>query len=111
MPPHQPDTPDRPERIPFEIGSDADVIVLSGDLDVASATVLRERTAQHRAPDDLVIDLAGIGFTDSSGLSALLVAHFDCEAAGCQLYLRNVPERLRRLLELAGLNDVLHLVP
>jgi len=97
------------------------VIDVSGDLDVATARALRDRIA-HRSDNtpgeqradgsvdrDVVVDLGGVGFTDSAGLNGLIVAHYDCEAAGTRLTLVNVPARLRRLLELACLDSVLHI--
>lgn len=99
------------------------VIDVCGDLDLATARALRDRIA-HRSDltpgaeradgsvdRDVVVDLGGIGFTDSAGLNGLILAHYDCEAAGTKLTLVNVPARLRRLLELACLDSVLHIQP
>lgn len=90
--------------------SNSEVILLTGDLDMAAVDVFRDRIRGAFSPGDLIIDLGGVGFMDSSGLSALLVAHVDCEKSGTRLFLRNVPPRLQRLLELAGLNDVLNII-
>ncbi len=105
------------------LDEDRRVIDVSGDLDVATARVLRDRIA-HRSDTtpgadraegsvdrDVVVDLGGIGFTDSAGLNGLILAHYDCESAGTRLTLVHVPSRLRRLLELAGLDSVLHIQP
>jgi anti-anti-sigma factor len=45
---------------------------------------------------------------DSIGLSIVVSVHRRCEESGLNLTLV-VPPRLRRLLEIAGLDDVLHL--
>ena len=85
------------------------VIVVDGDLDVATARDLRDQVAHRSTCGDVVVDLGAVGFTDSAGLNGLIVAHYDCEGRGIRLTMVNVPIRLRRLLELAGLDSVLHL--
>lgn len=91
----------------------SEVIAVDGDLDVATARHLRERITHHSlqgsVSGDVIVDLSAVGFTDSAGLNGLIVAHYDCEALGRRLTLVNIPVRLRRLLELAGLDTVLHL--
>jgi anti-anti-sigma factor len=57
---------------------------------------------------DVRLDLQDLGFSDSVGLNALVRTHFDFTRGGRRLVLANVPARLRRLLELSGLDQVLY---
>ena len=55
------------------------IVRLSGDLDIVSADKCRERleVVLHENDDDNVVDLRGLTFLDSMGLSTLLLAHRD----------------------------------
>jgi len=61
----------------FEFESGRTVLRLSGDLDMAAAptlkTVLHE--LQHGGAQEVIVDLRGLSFLDSMGLSALMEAH------------------------------------
>ena len=50
------------------------VVELSGDLDLAGSAALDEALAQLPSDSELVIDLSGIEFIDSSGIRSLMVA-------------------------------------
>ena len=53
------------------------IVRLSGDLDIVSAAKCGERlhAVLHENDGDTIIDLRGLTFLDSMGLSALLTAH------------------------------------
>lgn len=59
----------------------------------------------------LVIDLGNIMFADSSGLSALLLAHRLYREAGVALILCNLSDRVEKLLEISQLTNVFTIVP
>ncbi len=65
------------------------VLVLSGELDLASAPMLERelREAEAASPSRLVIDLGGLAFMDSTGLQALLRARERANTNGHQLAL------------------------
>ena len=82
---------------------------LSGEIDAHSVTVL----ARHLDPlpgssDDVVIDLSGVGFVDSSGLRVLVEAHQRAEAEARRLVLSGSRRPVLRLLEISGLMEYLH---
>ena len=86
---------------------DAVVITVQGDLDLATAPQLRDAcdAALESDPDTIRLDLAGLTFLDSSGISVLVKTHQDAEAAGAELVLHRVDDRTNRVLEVAGLAD------
>ena len=62
---------------------------------------------QSQAPDKpVVIDLGTVRFADSSGLSALLMAHRLYRDGGQLCVMCNVPERVQELLEISQLAKV-----
>jgi anti-anti-sigma factor len=60
----------------------------------------------ERAPQTLVVNLAGLGFADRAGLSVLLVARGRLAAQGHQLIVINAWPVVRRLLAVTGLDTV-----
>jgi len=83
------------------------VVTVEGELDVATAPRLRAGidTLVLRSGQRLVVDLAGVTFCDSSGISTLIAARNVAEAAGAGIALAAVPGRLRRTFGLIGLAD------
>jgi anti-anti-sigma factor len=87
---------------------DSAVITAAGEFDLAAASEFTAcadpllPAAQH-----VVIDLRDVSFLDSSGLNALLTYRRSANAAGGAISLRSPTDRVRRLLELAGVTDIL----
>ncbi len=84
-------------------------LILRGEIDAHSVTVL----ARHLDPlpgsaDDVVIDLSGVGFVDSSGLRVLVEAHQRAEAEDRRVVLSDPSRPVLRLLEITGLLEYLH---
>ena len=86
---------------------EAIVLILSGELDLASAPTLERelREAEAANPSRLVIDLAGLAFMDSTGLQALLRARERANANGHKLSLRRAPHQVQRVFELTKTVD------
>jgi anti-sigma B factor antagonist len=99
---------------PFEIrhernGSDAVVVRLSGEFDMAGCDDF-DAAVRALSGDGLrqvIIDLAGLTFIDSSGIRSLLNSKRRAEEHGIVLAVR-VPEegQVRQVLELTGVDDV-----
>lgn len=79
-----------------------------GDLDLATAGALRDEIldARNNGADRLVVDLSGVGFVDSVGLSLLVTVRNRLDEEGVEMRLV-LPEKLRRLFEISGLIEVL----
>ncbi|MFE3874557.1 STAS domain-containing protein [Kitasatospora sp. NPDC059146] len=89
------------------------VVPLSGDLDDFAAPELRrlfDVLVDGGAPR-LVVDLAAVGFVDSSGLNALLGAARRVREGGGGLRLAGAAPRVRDVVELSGVSAVLPLYP
>jgi anti-anti-sigma factor len=84
-------------------------LVLSGELDLASAPALEatiERTARG-GTRAITLDLSGLTFIDSCGLRSILLAKQLCEARSYDFVLVPGQAQVQRLFELTGLLDVL----
>jgi anti-sigma B factor antagonist len=82
---------------------------LIGELDLASADDLERQIAMLclEGGTEIVLDLERLAFVDSAGLRAMLAARQACEQGGCSLTLRNVGERVERVLDLTGMTAML----
>ncbi|MBC9719270.1 STAS domain-containing protein [Streptomyces sp. TRM66268-LWL] len=88
------------------------VVRVTGDMDYSTDRVLRVRLTDligHYSPLKPVLDLSGVSFCDSAGLSVLLAAHRQTEAKGTTLALACVPQSLRLVLEMTGTHQVLRI--
>ena len=83
------------------------VVRISGELDAYSAPGLDEEVSRLVAHDvsDLVFDLSGTDFVDSSGLRAILTAQHVVTDREGRLALRAPSNSVRRLLDIAGLTE------
>jgi anti-sigma B factor antagonist len=84
------------------------VIKLVGEIDLSNVDSVRaaiEPTVSSTS-ELLVFDLSGLEFLDSSGIALLLFA----AANTGSVQLRSPSEIVRRIIEVTGLADVLHIV-
>jgi anti-anti-sigma factor len=81
------------------------VLALIGELDLAALPEFDAAVASYAdTTSRLVLDLAGVTFMDSTGLTALIGLQRRLGSDGA-LVLRNVAAQPRRILELAGVTD------
>jgi anti-anti-sigma factor len=85
------------------------LLTLAGEIDLAVTDDLRGRFLEvhARAEAVVVVDLAGVGFMDSTGLSVLISAWKRLKGEGRSLIVQNPRTPVRQLLETCGLSDLL----
>lgn len=91
---------------------EAAVLVVAGELDLATAGALHEAVAEQLAAGpvaELVLDLARVSFLDSSGLGALLRIRGEVVAAGGNMRVSALARGPARVIAIAGLSDTLGL--
>jgi anti-sigma B factor antagonist len=85
------------------------VVSATGELDMASAPRLRDAlfdaVADHDG--DVVVDLAGVTFMDSTGLGVLATAYKRLGREGRRLVIKSPTRNVRRVLEVCRLDEVL----
>jgi anti-sigma B factor antagonist len=86
-------------------------LALSGEFDIAGVekfeTALSEAGGEHR---ELVIDLSGLSFIDSSGIRAILVADRSLRERGVPVKVVKPGPLVHRVFELSGLDRELVMV-
>jgi anti-sigma B factor antagonist len=91
-------------------GASASVVVLEGELDLASAPELRRRVDEASGPA-LVIDCSGTTFIDSAVLKELLRARAELAERDVRLILVGVPGPVRRLMDLTRTSELFEDAP
>lgn len=96
----------------FDVGTShvngAAVVNVEGAVDTYSAPKLHE-ALEFVAEDgqrDVIVDMARVTFLDASGIGALVRAFMQLRDAGRSLVLTNVPPVAWRLLDIAGLSQI-----
>ncbi len=81
------------------------VLVLSGELDMASSPALEEavRGICTGPTEALTVDLSRLTFMDSTGLRVVLLAKELCEGHGCEFLVITGPPQIQRLFEVTGI--------
>lgn len=89
-------------------GKDIEIICLRGRLDAVSAPELREEFREFIASghNRLVLDLAGVSFIDSSGISVIITLLKAATAQGGDVVVAKLTPSVKTLLELTRLNNV-----
>ncbi|CAM5398959.1 Anti-sigma factor antagonist OS=Streptomyces tendae OX=1932 GN=F3L20_17295 PE=3 SV=1 [Streptomyces tendae] len=89
------------------------VLELFGDLDYDTAGRLRALLSKLalRQGSRLVLDLGGVTFCDSSGITALIVARNHALAAQAEVALADVPDHIMRVLRIVGLDQIFPSTP
>lgn len=91
------------------------LVDVAGEVDLHTAprlrAVLDDVTDSAGSPGhtqaDVVVDLTQVGFIDSTGLGELVGAHKALVRRSATLHLAVTSERIRRLLSLTGLDEML----
>ena len=85
---------------------------LVGDVDAHTAPLLDEALAPLLGPAAKVtLDLAGVGFMDSSGLRVIIASTESARAGGGDLVLAEPSDLVRRLFAISGLSEHLTVTP
>jgi anti-anti-sigma factor len=89
------------------------VLELGGELDNESASRVRDIIPELgvRPGQQLLVDLGGLTFCDSGGITLLITARNHALAARADIVLAAVPERIARVFRIVGLDQVFSTYP
>jgi anti-sigma B factor antagonist len=87
------------------------VVAVVGEIDQATAPRLKTEllTAIARTSPRLVIDLSGVTFIDSAGLTVILAARQRAKAHGGDTYLVGPTKQVRKVLAITSLDRLLEI--
>jgi anti-sigma B factor antagonist len=103
-----------PQRPEFEVTVTSEdgvcVVAVSGELDLDTMAELGAALAVGDGLATTVVDLRGLTFIDSSGVSGVLAAARRARDAGSRLVCVPGPPSIQRIFELTGVDTVLEWV-
>jgi anti-sigma B factor antagonist len=103
--------PSRSDLVTFEVTREADCVRIraTGEIDSSSAPALRAQltTVLDLTPAEVVLDLGGVSFLDSAGLSVLAAAHRRATAEDVRLRVLVTGRAVARPLQITGLWQLL----
>ena len=91
---------------------DVTIITVQGDLVIGDAETHFKKTVTRLLEEGrihLLVDMAGVGFLDSSGLGALVRALTNSQKEGGQTKLLHAGPQIRKLLQMTKLDSVFEL--
>jgi anti-sigma B factor antagonist len=94
-------------KISAENGDKGHVVVVEGELDMATAPELESYLKPLEG--DVRVDCTGLDFLDSRGISLFVDTHRRLAESGGRLVLANLTPNCRRVIEIMKLDDVLEL--
>jgi len=88
------------------------LVVVAGEVDIASAPTLRQRLDSiiSRGIAVLVVDILGVSFIDSTGLGALIGAAKQIQGTGGTMRVVVAEPRMLKLFEIAGISELFPVV-
>jgi anti-anti-sigma factor len=89
------------------------LVLLKGELDVSTAGRLYEELAalNREGAIHVALNLSELEFIDSTGISVIIAEHKRTASAGGELIILTPHRNVRRVFEVSGLMDVLHVLP
>lgn len=92
-------------------GETSNVAYVSGEVDVYTASKLKEtlNPLAEQENKDLYVDLSNVDYIDSTGLGIFIGTLKLTEKSGSHLKLRGLNDRVLRLFEITGLNEVIEI--
>jgi anti-sigma B factor antagonist len=99
-------------RVAAEADDDRADVTVEGEVDIATAPLLREQLQAviDAGAKSVSVDLAGVDFIDSAGLGVLIGALKRLRERGGQLELRGLQAAPRKVIEITGLHEVFTVV-
>lgn len=87
-------------------------VVLTGEFDLSVVPRVEDELARVEAerPPQLVLDLSGLTFMDSSGLRAVVTADERARRQGRRFTVVNGPEPVRRVFQITKVDEIVELV-
>lgn len=96
-------------EIKHHISNDVDILELEGRFDAYEVPIVVKWFDDNPSAKQVVINLSGVGFIDSSGLSTLVKGLKRCRQAEGELYLSNLQQAVLIIFELTRLDKAFNI--
>jgi anti-anti-sigma factor len=104
------ESPSAPARLTIDLDTAEGTATLTahGEVDLETVGQLSDALAAVTSSGHVDVDLADVSYMDSGGLRSLLIAKSDIEQLGGRLRVTAASSMVDRLLEIAGVADILY---
>ncbi|HBA93630.1 MAG TPA: anti-anti-sigma factor [Ruminococcaceae bacterium] len=96
-------------NVTIESSGNLVIAYLYGEIDHHSAVSVRERidnSLSYLKPSHLILDFKNVSFMDSSGIGLVMGRYRVMQSFKGTLEIRNVSEKTKKIMELAGLGSI-----
>lgn len=102
-----PDSTSTPLDIKVERTDGGVTLLVNGEIDLESSALLSDALVEVSTASRVHLDLTHVGYMDSTGLRAVLVAREEIEGRGGTLDIVAASSIVHRLIEITGLAELL----
>jgi anti-sigma B factor antagonist len=86
------------------------VLVLSGRFDAYEVPAVKKWFEEHPSITDMIVNLEGVTFIDSSGIAMLVKGLKQCRQNDGELYITNLQQAVRIIFELTRLDKAFRIM-
>ena len=89
------------------------VVSLKGDIDHHTAEIIKTAILKKTMScpcRNIVFDLSGVSFMDSSGIGMIIGRYKEAEMLGGQVYAMGISPKLKSIFEISGLHKIIKVI-
>jgi anti-sigma B factor antagonist len=90
---------------------DERILQLNGPITIATLFDFRDTVRAEKTATTVILDFTQVPYVDSAGVGAIVNAHVSCLNSGRRLLLVAVPGRIRTLMKVTKVEQVLSIFP
>ena len=95
-------------HIKIEEKDNQSIIYLSGEIDLSNADSIKEQAIKLlERKKDLILNLSGVTYIDSSGISILIESHKNAMQQGVKSILQDISKEALKVIMMARLEQIL----
>jgi anti-sigma B factor antagonist len=87
------------------------ILQLNGPITIATLFGFRDAVRAEKTAKTVILDFSQVPYVDSAGVGALVNAHVSCLNSGRRLVLVAVQDRIRTLMKVTRVEEVLKIFP
>jgi len=91
--------------------ADERILQLNGPITISTLFGLRDTVRAEKGAKTVILDFTQVPYVDSAGVGAIVNAHVSCINSGRRLLLVAVPDRVRTLMKVTKVEQVLMIFP
>ena len=87
------------------------ILQLNGPITIATLFDFRDTVRAEKTSKTLILDFTQVPYVDSAGVGAIVNAHVSCVNSGRRLLLMAVQDRIRTLMKVTKVEQILSIFP